>query len=171
MNLYGLVRRWYERPSMPSVSLAEFLDFSMTRIPILRDWRVRFGMRSTSQWYFEGLRQLAGEAMGVRVWMELGFGRSYRCFRGLDLYLKPHLFGAPYIEEVAWYVLYQDCRNMLDRMEPAPEDFRMLTGMVSMGQFQMLGDWQVELPGGVVTHPLQVYRLPMNNKSLSMAFW
>ena len=152
MNLCGLVRRWYERPSMPSVSLADFLDLSAARIPSLRDWRVLFGMRSTSQWYFEGLRKLAGEALGVRVWMELGFGRSYRCFRGLDLYLKPHLFGAPYIEEVAWYVLYEDCGNILDRMEPAPEDFRMLTGLVSMGQFQMLGDWQVELPGGMVTH-------------------
>ena len=157
MNLYGLVRRWYERPDMPPVSLANFLDFMMTRIPMPRDWRVRYGMRSTSQWYFEGLRQLAGEALGVRVWMELGFGRSYRCFRGLDLYLKLHLFGAPYIEEVAWYVLYQDCHNMLDRMVPAPKDFRMLTGMVSMGQFQMLGDWQVELPGGTVTHSLQIH--------------
>ena len=137
---------------MPPVSLAEFLALSATRIPGLRDWRVRFCMRCSRQWYFEGLRRLAGEALGVRVWMELGCGRSYRCFRGLDLYIKPHFLGAPNIQEVTWHVLHQDCHNMLDRIEPALENLWKLTGMVSMGQYQMLGDWQVDLPGGMGTH-------------------
>ena len=62
------------------------------------------------------------------------------------MYMKPHLYNAPYVEEVAWYVLYQDTEFINQRITPAPEDFVRLNTMVSMGQFDMLGDWLVDLP-------------------------
>ena len=62
------------------------------------------------------------------------------------MYMKPHLYGAPYVDEVAWYVLYQDTEFINQRIVPAPEDFWRLNTMVSMGQFEMLGDWLVDLP-------------------------
>ena len=62
------------------------------------------------------------------------------------MYMKPHLYNAPYVEEVAWYVLYQDTEFINQRIAPAPEDCMRLNTMVSMGQMQMLGDWLVDLP-------------------------
>ena len=74
-----------------------------------------------------------------------------RCFSSLDMYLKPHLYGAPYADEVAWYVLSQDTQFIHQRIAPTPEDFWRLLSMVSMGQFQMLGDWLVMMPAVLVT--------------------
>ena len=62
------------------------------------------------------------------------------------MYMKPHLYDAPYVEEVSWYVLYQDTEFINQRIAPAPEDFMRLNTMVSMGQMLMLGDWLVDLP-------------------------
>ena len=133
-------------------------------------------------WYYDGLRRLLGDALNVPVWVELAFGRSFRCkrdndllrsisqeylsdvmstgrcrdnrsrcFRGLDMYLKPHLYGAPHVDEVAWYVLYQDTQHPDQRIAPAPEDFWRLNTMVSMGQFEQLGDWLIAMPHAMVT--------------------
>ena len=75
--------------------------------------------------------------------MYTGRGRDNlgRCFRGLDMYMKPHLYGAPYVDEVAWYVLYQDTEFINQRIVPAPEDFWRLNTMVSMGQMDILDHW------------------------------
>ena len=81
-----------------------------------------------------------------RGWDHLG-----KRFRGLDMNMNPNLYGAPYVDEVAWYVLYQDTEFINQRIVPAPEDFWRLNTMVSMGQFEMLGVWLVNMPSIKVT--------------------
>ena len=36
-------------------------------------------MRGNHARYYDGLRRLLGEGLNIRVWVELSFGRSYRC--------------------------------------------------------------------------------------------
>ena len=59
---------------------AEFLDDAQARYYAgLGGWRERYGMRGNHARYYDGLRRLLGEGLNIRVWVELSFGRSYRC--------------------------------------------------------------------------------------------
>ena len=80
LNLDGLTRHWYGHIDAQPQEFAEFLDDAQSRYYAgLGGWRERYGMRGNHARYYDGLRRLLGEGLNIRVWVELSFGRSYRC--------------------------------------------------------------------------------------------
>ena len=69
--------------------------------------------------------------------------------RGLDVFVASRMWGAAPPTAAARYMMYQDTLPA-ERFAPSPADWYLLDGMKSVGQEELLGDYQVFLGNAVL---------------------
>ena len=117
--------------------LDRFLDREYPSI----QWRQRYLLTVGGQSYRHGLRSLLAD-LGVRIWLEMEFGSSYRGYRCLDAYVALFFPGMPPPPTCAWYLLNHSVP--VDSRRPYfPEQWFCCRDWKSIGQRGSIQEWQV----------------------------
>ena len=117
--------------------LDEFLDREYPQ----SQWRQKYLLTVGGQTCRHGLRTMLAD-IGVRIWLELEFGTSWRGYRCLDAYVALLFPGMPPPPTCAWYVLNHAVSPQRRRLY-FPDDWYHCHDWLSIGQRPSMQEWQV----------------------------
>ena len=104
-------------------------------------WRQKYLYTTAGSSYRAGLRRMIGD-IGVRMWLELEFGTSYRGYRCLDAYISMFFPGMPPPPTCAWYLLNHSALPARRKLYQ-PCDWYHCHDWLSIGQRESMTEWTV----------------------------
>ena len=88
--------------------------------------------------------------LGVPVWAEITVGNSYLAYRGLDAYIRVFGAGIESATQEAHFLLNTE-RMPSERRLLAPELWWLCSSWVSLGQKDVVAEWNLELLASLVS--------------------
>ena len=105
------------------------------------DWRPKYTKCLKGDSYRAGLRRMLGD-VGIKMWLELEFGTSYKGYRSIDCYVSIFYPGMAPPQSSAWYLLNQS-RPPLQRNLYRPDEWYYCSDWLSIGQRSGIAEWTI----------------------------
>ena len=112
------------------------------------DWRGKYTTCNRGLSYRAGLRRMLAELIGVRYWLEFGFGTSWQQYRSLDAYVSIFHHGMSPPPSEAWFLLNTEVAPYDRKLYPA-EQWYHCRDWKSIGQRASMTEWEVSATAAI----------------------